>query len=147
MLQHCLEWKALLWRRCIFTRLPTLLLWRFIKPRPSLVSDSLASINNLANFSPNFTLLLHPVQSNSPLISLLLPLVLVGSQAQLSSEPLLQAFAKECTTPADVIECINATSLLPVIGEEICILIRILTKQKNTCNVMSKFKIEPHQNC
>ena len=94
------------------TRLPKLLLCKFISPLAS--RDSLASINDLANFSPNLMLLLQPVQSNSPFESRLLPLVLVGSQAQFSRDPSRQALAKEWATAAVVIACIKATSLVPI---------------------------------
>ena len=110
--------RAVVWKLSlvVLTLLPALLLWRFIRPLASLVSDSLASMNSLANFTPNFTLSLHPVQSNSPSESLPLPLRFVGSHAQFSRAPSLQALAMECTTPAEVIEWTKATSLLPVMN-------------------------------
>lgn len=86
---------------CFSTLRPALLLCKFINPLKSLVSDSFASVKDLAYFNPNFTLLLQPDQSNSPLESLLFPFFLLGSHSQLESEPSLQAINSDWTTPAD----------------------------------------------
>ena len=65
-----------------------------------------------ANLSPSFTLWLQSPHFHSPLLSTL-PFFVLSHLSQSGKLPVLHDFVTEYATPAEVIACINAVSLVP----------------------------------